>query len=234
MIIGLSSSPAYAEKIGVIFSGAGVFDGTEIHEAVFTLLSLERQGVHDVVVMAPNIEQTEVINHLTQQPMEETRNVLVESARIVWGNIHDIKDVNIDELDALIIPGGFGAAKNLSSFFAKGPEFEVNPDVEQVIQGMVEAKKPIGSFCITPVILAKILGENGGSPKLTIGNDEGTAGALQAMGAQHVATQATEVIVDTEYKIVTGPAYMLPGTSMSEVADGIDNVVKEILTLVRQ
>ena len=163
--------------------------------------------------------------------MEEKRNVLTESARIVWGKIKDIKDVKAADLDAVIIPGGFGAVKNLSTFATEGVNFKVNPEVERLLKEMLAAKKPIGSICITPVIIAKIAGQQGMKPKLTIGTDEGTAKAIETLGATHVPAQVTDVVVDQEYKIVTSPAYIL-AKSISEVADGIEKVVTELIALI--
>ena len=146
-------------KVGVILSGCGVYDGSEIHEAVISLLALNRAGA-DVVSMAPNMEQT-VINHLTGEPAEgASRNVLEESARIVRGEIQDIAKVDTTDLDALFIPGGFGAAKNLCDFAFKGPDCDVHPEVARVIKEVVTAKKPLAAVCIAPALVAKVLGDN--------------------------------------------------------------------------
>lgn len=219
-----------AKKVGVILSGCGVFDGSEIHEAVLTLLALDRQGV-EIVCMAPNVNQMHVVNHLTQEATDETRNVLVESARIARGQIKNIKEVTAADMDALMFPGGFGAAKNLCDFATKGAECEVNPEVERLVKEVLEAKKPLAAVCIAPAMIAKITGKQAMKAKLTIGTDEDTAKALESMGAEHVACQVREVAVDREHKIITGPAYML-GTRISEVADGIENVVKELVTMI--
>lgn len=219
-----------AKKVGVVLSGCGVFDGSEIHEAVLTLLALDRQGV-EIVCMAPNVNQMHVVNHLTQGTTDETRNVLVESARIARGKIKDIQDVKAEDIDALMFPGGFGAAKNLCNFATNGAECDTNPDVERLVKEILEAKKPLAAVCIAPALLAKITGKQGLKAKLTIGTDEETANALESMGADHVACQVTEVAVDKEHKIITGPAYML-GTRISEVADGIENVVQELVAMI--
>lgn len=219
-----------AKKVGVVLSGCGVYDGSEIHEAVITLLALDRQGV-EIICMAPNIDQMHVVNHLTQEATDETRNVLVESARIARGNIKDIKEVTAADIDALMFPGGFGAAKNLCTFATQGEVCQVNPEVERLVKEILKAQKPMAAVCIAPALIAKITGKQDIKAKLTIGTDEGTANALEAMGAEHVACQVREVAVDKEHNIVTGPAYML-GTRISEVADGIENVVKELVAML--
>jgi enhancing lycopene biosynthesis protein 2 len=217
-------------KVGVILSGCGVYDGSEIHEAVITLLALDRAGA-EVLCMAPDIDQMHVVNHLTGDVAEgESRNVLVESARIARGNIVDIKSVTVADYDALILPGGFGAAKNLSDFAVKGPACAVNPDIARLLQATVKAKKPLGAVCIAPAVLARVLGPDL-APSLTIGTDTETADAMQAMGATHIACPVKETVVDREHKIVTSPAYMLAGR-ISEAADGIEETVNILLSML--
>ena len=217
-------------KVGVILSGCGVYDGSEIHEAVITLLALDRAGA-EAVCMAPDIAQMHVVNHLTGEVAAgESRNVLTEAARIARGNIVDIKEVTIADFDALILPGGFGAAKNLCDFAVKGPECTVNPDVARLLKATVQAKKPLGAVCIAPALLARVLGPDL-APSLTIGTDAGTAEAMQKMGASHVECPVKEAVVDREHKIVTSPAYMLAGR-ISEAADGIEETVRVLLSMI--
>jgi len=217
-----------ATKVGVILSGCGVYDGAEIHESVVTLLALDRKGA-EVVICAPDVPQMHVINHLTGKPVKgETRNVLIESARIARGAIKDVAKVRADELDALILPGGFGAAKNLCDFAVKGPSCSVNPDVARLVREVHAQGKPIAAVCIAPVLLAKVLGDE--SPELTIGTDASTAGALKKLGATHVSCPVTEMVVDRERKLVTSPAYML-ATRISEAAEGIEKAVDALLEL---
>lgn len=219
-----------AKKVGVILSGCGVYDGSEINETVITLLAIDRAGA-EAICMAPNVEQMHVINHLAGEPAEgETRNVLVESARIARGNIKDIAEVSVNDFDALILPGGFGAAKNLCNFAVKGPDCDVNPEVARLVKETVAAKKPLAAVCIAPALLAKVLGPIN-SPALTIGTDADTAAAVNAMGAKHVDCPVREAVVDKENKIVTSPAYMLAG-SISEAADGIEKTVAELLGMI--
>lgn len=216
------------KKIGVVLSGCGVYDGSEIHEAVLTLLAIDRHGC-EAFCMAPAVEFP-VINHLTKKDSGEKRNVLVESARIARGDIRDIKDVKVSDLDAIIFPGGFGAAKNLSDFATKGATGDVNPEVARLLKEMAAAKKPIGAVCIAPVLLAAVLGKQF-SPTVTIGNDAGTAAEIGKTGAIHQECPVTEVVVDKSNKLVTSPAYML-ATRISEVAEGIDNCVREVVKLI--
>jgi enhancing lycopene biosynthesis protein 2 len=226
---GGQAMPQYPDKkVGVVLSGCGVYDGSEIHEAVITLLALGKTKAQ-IVCMAPDIEQLHVINHLKgEESAGESRNVLVESARIARGDIKDIKEVKAEELDALIIPGGFGAAKNLCDFAVKGTDCTVNPEVERLIKEMHAAKKPMGFVCIAPVIAAKVLGEH--SPKLTIGSDEVTATAIEAMGGIHVVKAVNEIAVCEKNNIVSTPAYML-GPGIADVAAGIDMLVLRVLEL---
>lgn len=214
-------------KVGVLLSGCGVFDGAEIHEAVLTLLALDRAGAQ-VVCMAPNTDQAHVINHLTQEVMDEKRNVLVESARIARGEIKDLKDVRASELDALVIPGGYGAAKNLSDFAFKGTAATVHPHVRQLLNDMASAGKPIGAICIAPATLTKALADR--RPEVTIGTDKDTAAAIEAMGGQHKACSVDMIHLDSKNKIVSTPAYML-GPGIKDVARGIEKLVARVLEL---
>ncbi|MGK2904905.1 MAG: isoprenoid biosynthesis glyoxalase ElbB [Desulfuromonadales bacterium] len=220
-----------AKRIGVILSGCGVYDGSEIHEAVITLLAIDRAGAV-AVCMAPNIPQMHVINHLAGEPAKgETRNVLIESARIARGNIKDLATVQAEDIDALILPGGFGAAKNLCDFAVKGPDCSVNAEVARLIREIHAAKKPIAAVCIAPAVLSKVLGSENISHQLTIGTDEGTAEALGKMGTEHVLCPVRECVFDHKNKLISSPAYMLAG-SISEAADGIEKTVKALIDLI--
>ena len=216
-------------KVGVLLSGCGFLDGAEIHESVLTLLELDRKGA-EIVCCAPNIEVRQVIDHATKQPTSETRNVLKEAARIARCEISDVAQVRAADLDALIIPGGFGAAKNLCTFADDGAECIVDPDVETLVSDMLEQKKPIGAICIAPALLARIAGQRGVSAKLTIGSDPATAGALKAMGCTHENCAVTELSVDEQNKIVSTPAYML-GPGPAAVHEGIRKLVERVLQL---
>ena len=211
------------KKFAVVLSGNGVFDGSEIHEATLTLYAIKKNGA-DYEIFAPDVDQHHVINHITGKEMEEKRNVLVESARIARGKINDLKSFNPVMFDALILPGGFGAAKNLSTFAFDGPECNINKYVENAITSMHKAGKPIGALCIAPVLLAKALGE----VQITIGRDEGTANAVKSLGAEHVDTNHGEVTVDEKNKIFTTPCYMLDA-DIAQIGEGAENIVKEML-----
>lgn len=217
-------------KVGVVLSGCGVYDGAEIHESVLTLLALDRAGA-EAVCLAPDVAQRHVVNHLTGQPAEgETRNVLVEAARIARGKVEDLAGFDAGTLDALVLPGGFGAAKNLCDFAFRGADCEVHPEVARVVREVHAAGKPVGAVCIAPVILAKLLGDE--KPKVTIGSDPGTAAAIGKMGGEHVACDGGGAVVDEEKRLVTSPAYMLD-SPISEVSDGIEKLVAELLRMAR-
>ena len=216
-------------KVGVILSGCGVQDGSEIHEAVLTLLALDRAGA-EAVVMAPDIAQTDVVDHVTGKSEGGSRRVLSESARIARGDIVDVNTVKAADLDAVILPGGYGAAKNLSSFAKDGADCTVDESVASLLREMHEAGKPIGALCIAPVILAKVFGE-AVSPELTIGRDAGAAVALEKMGAQHFEAGRTDVVIDERNRFVTSPCYMLP-TRIRDVATGAEKAVQALLALV--
>lgn len=219
-----------ALKVGVLLSGCGVFDGSEIHEAVLTLLALDRCGA-EIVCTAPDCDQYHVLNHMTQQEMDEKRNVLIESARIARGNIVNLKSLSANDIDALIIPGGFGAAKNLSTFAFKGPDATVQPHVQRIIEEMLTAGKPIGAICIAPATLTKALAS--WAPEVTIGTDMGTAAAIETMGGKHVACEVDQIHVDEAHKIVTTPAYML-GPGIKEVAVGIEKLVAKVVDIAKK
>ncbi|MEW6324376.1 MAG: isoprenoid biosynthesis glyoxalase ElbB [Nitrospirota bacterium] len=221
---------AQSKTIGVVLSGCGVMDGAEIHESVLTLLEIDRAGAQ-AVCMAPNIDQAGVTNHLTgKEAPKERRNVLVESARIARGKIQDMKDVRAVDLDAVILPGGYGAAKNLCDFAVKGENCHVQPDVARLLRDMLKARKPIGVVCIAPALMAKVAQETGATLKLTIGNDPGTAAALKKMGIEHVNAPVTEIVVDKEHNVVSTPAYML-AQRLSEAATGIEKLVKAVVEM---
>jgi len=216
------------KKVGVLLSGCGVFDGAEIHEAVLTLLFLDRQGA-EAICFAPDIPQAGVVNHLTQEEMKENRNVLVESARIARGEIKNLKDIKSNDLDALIIPGGFGAAKNLSEFAFKGPGGSVNDDTRRLLEEMFADKKPIGALCIAPATVGMVFKEK--SPTLSVGMHEETIQALESMGVNHKTCMANDIVTDDVNRIVTSPAYMV-GPGIKEVAEGIEKLVGKIISMI--
>jgi enhancing lycopene biosynthesis protein 2 len=215
------------KNVAVILSGCGVFDGTEIHESVFTLLELEKNSA-SYQCFAPDIAQPQVVNHLTGDVVEgESRNVLVESARIARGNVKDIRQAKPEDFDALIFPGGFGAANNLSDFADKGADCTVNVDVLSFAKAMANSNKPIGFICISPTMIPQVYGSG---IKATIGNDPDTAKAIEAMGGVHVECPVSEFVVDESRKVVSTPAYMLAG-NMLEAYGGIQKLVAKVLEL---
>jgi len=214
------------KKVGVVLSGCGVYDGTEIHEAVITLLALARQDAQ-AVCFAPDNIQSDVINHLTGEAMAESRNVLIEAARIVRGDIQPLAQARADELDALIVPGGFGAAKNLSNFATQGVACEVNSELKALAIEMHQVGKPLGFMCIAPAMLPKIFAF---PLRLTIGTDIDTADVLDEMGAEHVPCPVDDIVVDEDNKIVTTPAWML-AENIAEAATGIEKLVARVLAL---
>lgn len=218
-----------SKKIAVILSGCGVYDGAEIHESVITLLRLDQRGAQ-VECFAPDVAQLHVINHLTGEEMPESRNVLVESARIARGAVKDIGQANATDFDALIVPGGFGAAKNLSNFAVEGAGCSINPQVLALAEAFAEAGKPVGLICISPALAAKIYGPG---VTCTIGNDADTAAALDKMGATHIECTVEDIVEDPARKLVSTPAYML-GKNISKVASGINKLVDRVLELTHE
>lgn len=219
-------------KIGVVLSGCGYLDGAEIHEAVITLLSLDKLGV-DTVIMAPNVRQMHVIDHVAGKEMTgETRNVLVESARIARGKIRDIATVQAGELDALMFPGGYGAAKNLCDFAVKGELATVHPEVARLVRDMYAARKWICAVCISPVVIAKVLEQAGvQNPELTIGIDPGTADKMRSMGVTHVECPVDEFRIDATHRLISSPAYMYDAR-ISEVARGIERAAETLIEAI--
>jgi enhancing lycopene biosynthesis protein 2 len=219
-------------KVGVVLSGCGFLDGAEIHESVCTLLALDQAGA-EVLCCAPNVPQADVVDYLTQKPSGERRNVLSESARIARCAIQDVAAVKPGQIDALIFPGGYGAAKNLCTFATDGVECRVNPDVERLINGMLDAHKPVGFICIAPALAARVLQKRGVKGKLTIGNDKQTAAAISQMAGEHADCVTTACVTDEKNKIVSTPAYML-GPGPAAVYEGIRKLVSEVLRLAKK
>ncbi len=214
------------KKVAVILSGCGVYDGAEVTESVLTLLTLEQAGA-DYQCFAPNINQHHVINHITGEEMTETRNVLVESARIVRGNIQDIKLAKAEDVDAVIFPGGFGAAKNLSDFAFAGEKAQINPEVSRLVSEMQQANKPVGFICISPAMIPKLYPE---STQLSIGNDKETAETIEKMGGTHIICLVQDIVIDKAHKVVSTPAYML-AERIGEAQQGITKLVTAVLNM---
>lgn len=220
-------------QIAIVLAGCGVFDGSEIHEAVLTMLAVDQQGA-EYQCFAPNTWQARTIDHFTGHATaiagdEDNRNVLAESARIARGQIKDLQEFKAKDYDAIIFPGGFGAALNLSDFAVKGADCEINHEVRRALEESYDEGIVIGAMCIAPTVIARVLGKH--HVKLTIGNDAKVAAGLKKMGAEHENKSATEVCVDEEHKIVTTPCYML-ANSIKQVAEGTHNLVEAVLDLI--
>lgn len=213
-------------RVVVVLSGCGHMDGSEVHEAVISLLAIDRAGA-TYQCAAPDKPQHHVVDHLAKQPTGEGRNVLRESARIARGNVVPLSSVRAADYDACFLPGGLGAAKNLSTVAFDGAGATVDADLQRVLREFRAAGKPIGAVCIAPAVLVRALGEG----EVTIGDDPGTAGAIAAMGGQHVCCPVTEMHVDRARKLVSAPAYMYGGARISEVAAGIERAVAATLEL---
>jgi enhancing lycopene biosynthesis protein 2 len=220
--------------IAVVLSGSGRADGSEIHESVCCLIHLARLGA-PYRCFAPDAPQAGVVNHLTGKPAGETRNQLVEAARIARSEISPLSQLNPADFDAVVFPGGFGAAKNLCTFAKDGENCTVIPDVERVVKGFHKAGKPVAMCCIAPIIAARVLGKAAGGPgcTVTIGDDAGTAAAIGKMGATNAVKSVTEAAVDEPNRLATTPAYMYGNASPWEVYQGIGRMIEETLALVR-
>ncbi len=217
-----------SKKVAVILSGCGVFDGSEIYESVLTILRLDQQGAQ-VSFFAPDIEQARVVNHLTNEEMPEKRNVLVEAARITRGQIRNVTELSGKDFDAVILPGGFGAATNLSDFASQSANCQIEPDTLAALNSFKQANKPIGLICIAPALSARIFGDG---VQCTIGTDSQTAEVLNRMGATHQDCGVNSIVVDEKNLLVTTPAFML-ANSISEAASGINALVDKILELAQ-
>lgn len=225
-------------KIGVLLSGNGVYDGSEIHESVFTLLAIdENRGEH--ICMAPNVMQHHVINHISGDEMPESRNVMIEAARIARGAISDLADMKADGLDALVIPGGFGAAKNLTKWAFSGPDGDINPDVKRIIKEFVSAKKPVVGLCMGPTVIAKALEGAGLEEHLTVGTTEepspyeidAISAGMEKTGAVAEMKTVREILVDEENRIITAPCYMMDA-SIADVRENIKQAIDQLFEML--
>lgn len=218
--------------IGVVLAGCGAQDGAEIHEAVITLLALDRAGAQ-VKIMAPDMDQFHVVNHYNGKTMESSRNILVEASRIARGNIVPVNTINVDEFDALIFPGGTGMAKNIFDYAMTGTDCTVIKDVEQLIREVLEAGKPIGAICIAPVMVAKILQNMGRSGIVTGGCNQEITKDINAMGIATKEVGAGGIVIDKKNKIVSTPAYV-EADSIKETAEGIEKLVIKVLKMINE
>lgn len=213
------------KNVAVILAGCGVYDGSEINEAILTLLHIAKNGA-TYQCFAPDIKQLHTVNHLTGEVMTDKRNVLTEAARIARGEVKSLIELDITQFDALIVPGGFGAAKNLCDFAVKGIQASINNDVLNACKAFAQAKKPAGYMCIAPALIPFIYN----NAQLTIGNDPDTAQALSLLGATHINCEVNNVVIDQSNKLVTTPAYMLAQTILDADA-GIEKLVSSVLAI---
>ncbi len=211
------------KKFAVILCGCGSLDGSEIHESVMTLLAIDRNEC-TYSIFAPNDNQYHVVNHYTKEATQEKRNMMVEAARIARGDIRPIEECRVEDFDALVFPGGNGAAKNLFTYAFDGKNCTVREDVTKLIKAFHAQHKPIGALCIAPVMIAKVLGD----VTITVGNDEGTIQNVLSFGSQHINTLQTGVIADKQNMVFTTPCYMLPAR-ISDIADCAQNLIDAIL-----
>lgn len=218
-----------SKRVGVILSGCGYLDGAEIREAILTLLALDKRDA-EIVMMAPDKKQHHVVDHLTGNEVKESRNVLEEAARIARGKIQKIEEVDPSSLDAVMMPGGYGVAKNLSSFAFKGPEAEMDESVKDFLLKLHKAHKPIGAICISPAVISLLFGKEG--VELTIGDDASTVSAVEALGAKHFKCSVDEIHIDKKLKIATTPAYMFDDARVKDVAVGIDKCVAAVFEMM--
>jgi enhancing lycopene biosynthesis protein 2 len=213
------------KKVAVILSGCGVKDGSEIHESVIALWALSKNNIQ-YECFAPDKDQYHVINHLTGEVAPEKRNILVESARIARGNVNPLKELNVAGFDGLLIPGGFGAAKNIFTYAFEGANYKVDSEVEKIVKEFHAVEKPIVALCIAPMIVAKVL-----KAKLTIGNDSETAKIVESVGAKHENADFDEIVIDKENKVITTPCYMLADNAY-QISLGIEKAVEAMKELM--
>lgn len=226
-------------KIAVILSGCGVYDGSEIHETVLSLLEIEAQGA-EYSCFASNVEQHHVINHLTGEEMPEKRNVLVEAARIARGAIRPLNELELSKFDALFLPGGFGVAKNFTKWAFSGPKGEILPEIKQVILTAVNKNMPIGALCMAPTTLAKAFENENINATLTVGTTKSASpydiaaisNGMVSVGAKAAFSEVNGVVIDAKNKIVTSPCYMMDA-SISQIHKGIKRTVESLLGLVK-
>ncbi len=226
-------------KIGVLLSGSGVYDGSEIHESVLTLLAIDKLGA-EAVCVAPNKNQHHVLNHMTGEEIEQTRNVLVESARIARGNILSLSNANPDELDALAIPGGFGTAKNHTNWAFEGADGIIDPEVRDFILAFVKTGKPVAAMCMAPTTVAKALEgvDMPAKPKLTVGTTEQSSPydikaiseGMEKLGVNPIMCEKDSLVTDDINNIISSPCYMMDAT-ITEISEGIEKTINKLVEI---
>jgi len=223
-----------AKRVGVVLSGCGSEDGSEVREAVLTLLSLERGGA-EPVCLAPDLTQSRVVDHLSGKvdPDASPRRVPAEAARIARGKLLDIASVRDNELDALVFPGGEGVANVLSDYADKGVVCKVHPEVERLLKAMLARRRPMAFICLAPILAARVLGPVAGV-RITLGARAcEPAKHAAVMGADVRPCPVREIMVDQKTSVVSTPAYMVDDARLIDVAVGIDKAVRAVLSLAR-
>lgn len=225
-------------KIGLLLSGCGVYDGAEIQESVLAQLAIAELGA-ECIAIGVDKNQHHVINHITGEEMKEQRNMMIEASRISRGKITEISEINPSEIDALVIPGGFGSAKNFTSWAFDGPTGTIDPAVKLLIVNMVNVGKPIVALCVSPVVVSKALEDSGIHAEMTIGSDKapseydisGFSAGMKATGVEPVMKTISEIQIDIKNKIITAPCYMMEA-SILEVRNNIREAIFAIKELV--
>lgn len=225
-------------KIGLLLSGCGVYDGAEIQEAVLTLLAIEEAG-HEAVCISVNKNQHHVINHLTGEEMSESRNMMIEAARIARGNVREISTISPAEIDALVIPGGFGSAKNFTTWAFAGSDGTILPEVKLLLVNMFNVGKPLVALCVSPVVLAKAFEDSGIILNMTLGTDQEKSPydinsfnqGLEKTGVHTEMKTVNEICIDKENKIITAPCYMMVA-SILDIRNNIKQAVEALHDLM--
>jgi enhancing lycopene biosynthesis protein 2 len=225
-------------KIGVLLSGCGVYDGAEIQETVFALLAIEELGA-EAICLSVNKNQHHVVNHLTGEEMPESRNMLVEAARIARGAVHDISTFDNTQIDALVIPGGFGSAKNFTTWAFEGPNGSILPEIKELIQQCISDKKPIAALCVSPVIVGLALNQSDLQATMTLGTDKekspyeinAFSSGLSQTGVQVEMKTIREIALDEKLKIVSAPCYMMDA-SIVEIRTNIQQAMQALIQLI--
>jgi enhancing lycopene biosynthesis protein 2 len=225
------------KKIGILLSGCGVYDGSEIQETVLAMLAIQEVGA-EYFCISIDKNQHHVINHLNGTEMAETRNMMIESARIARGNVKNINEVEIRDFDALVIPGGFGNAKNLSSWAFDGPKGTILPEVKLLIVNCINAGRPIAALCVSPILIAKAMEDSGFQVELTLGNSADSSpynindfhASLKATGAKTFEKNIEGIQIDEKLKIVSAPCYMIEANIL-EIRNNIKQAIEALMLL---
>ena len=191
-----------------------MYDGSDVHESVLLLLALEEAGERPVL-LAPDIRQGRTVDHLSAGTVEgEDRNVLCESARLGRGIVRALATVRPDELEALVIPGGYGPVVNFSGGFAMpGAARRILPEVEPFLQHFLMERKPLGLIGLGEVPVRTLLG--------------------QEMEPPSPPADPRHLRVDADRRIVHTPGFAA-FTRLADVRAGIEAMVAALLRLMEE